>query len=121
MDVDSIDLGVDFLAVINRALSRCSVLIVVIGQRWLEAVDQDGGARLHNPNDYVRLEIETALKRNIRVVPILVDDAKIPRGDELPRTMESLTRRNGISISHRSFDSDVERLLQRLAQLRNTS
>ena len=75
-DVDSIQLGDDFVEVITRAVGSCDVLLALIGDRWLTITDQDGRRRLDDPDDFVRLEIEAALTRNVRVVPILVDGAQ---------------------------------------------
>ena len=114
IDVDSIELGVDFSSVIADYLGKCRAMVVVIGRRWLDVADTDGRPRLVNPDDYVRIEIERALARNIRVVPVLVDGAVMPRRDDLPTSMESLTRRNGIEMSHagfsgcRAFDQGTE-------------
>ena len=72
-DVDSIELGDDFVEVITRAVGACDVLLALIGQEWLTITDARGRRRLSNPHDFVRLEIEAALTRNVRVIPILVD------------------------------------------------
>ena len=85
MDVDTIALGVDFAEVIAQAVSTCQVLLAVIGPRWLTATDQDGRRRLDDPDDIVRLEIQAALDRDIRVIPILVEGAQMPRPQQLPR------------------------------------
>src|SRR5262245_21842697 len=84
MDVDNLDAGVDFVETIEQSVGSCDVLIAVIGKRWLISTDEKRKRRLNNPNDFVRLEIATALKRNIRVIPVLVDDASIPRAGDLP-------------------------------------
>ena len=111
MDVSTIEPGSDFIESINDALSRCSVLIAVIGEHWLGMTDERGIGRLHNPGDYVRLEIETALRRGIRVIPVLVENAAVPTSDELPESMTRLARRHGIAMSHANFASDVKRLI----------
>jgi hypothetical protein len=69
------------------------VLIAVIGQRWLNSSDEEGGRRIDHPEDSVRLEIATALKRNIRVIPVLVDGALMPRSSDLPDDLKLLVRR----------------------------
>ena len=71
MDVDSIEPGVDFVEVLQNTVSSCDVLIAVIGQHWLTAADTEG-RRLDHPEDFVRVEISTALSRNVRVIPALV-------------------------------------------------
>src|SRR6266508_306274 len=75
-DVDSIQLGDDFVEVITSAVGSCDVLLALIGDEWLTITDEDGQRRLDDPNDFVRLEIEAALTRNVRVIPILVDGAR---------------------------------------------
>jgi hypothetical protein len=110
IDVDAIEPGLAFDDVIQQALERCAVLLVMIGRRWLH--DDDGKAsRLSDPNDLVRLEIAAALSRNIRVVPVLLDGARMPGEDELPEPLRALSRRNALEISNTRFGSDVERLV----------
>ena len=117
MDVDSIELGLDFAEAISSYLAGCQALIAVIGKDWLGATDAQGRSRLDNANDYVRLEIETALTRNIRVIPVVVEGAQIPRAEELPSSMESLSRRNGIEMSHANFGSDTAKLIATLDRI----
>src|SRR5215213_4899040 len=81
-DVDSIRLGDDFVEVITRAVGSCDVLLALIGDEWLTITDEHGRRRLDDPGDFVRLEIEAALARNVRVIPVLVDGARMPRPDE---------------------------------------
>src|SRR6516225_1427144 len=78
IDVDNLDPGVDFVETIEQSVGACDVLIAVIGKRWLTSSEGEGSRRLDNPDDFVRLEIASALKRNIRVIPVLVDGASIP-------------------------------------------
>lgn len=111
MDGDTIALGVDFAEVINEAVSTCEVLLAVIGPRWLTATGEDGRRRLDDPDDIVRLEIAAALERDIRVIPILVEGAVMPRRQELPEDLVRLARRNALSVRHESFRADADRLL----------
>jgi len=83
MDVDNIAPGVDFVKAIEKSVGSCDVLISVVGKHWLTATDEDGNRRLDNANDFIRLEIATALKRGIRVIPVLVDGASMPRSVDL--------------------------------------
>jgi TIR domain len=83
-DIDSIQLGDDFVEVITRAVASCDVLLALIGNEWLTITDERGRRRLDDPDDFVRLEIEAALTREVRVIPILVDGARMPRVDQLP-------------------------------------
>jgi TIR domain len=104
-DVDSIEPGEDFVERIKAAVGSCDVLLALIGPQWLTITDESGQRRLDNPDDYVRLEIETALKRKIRLIPILVDDARMPHSNQLPETLASLTRRNAVEINPATFDT----------------
>ncbi len=104
-DVDNIEPGEDFVERITAAVGSCDVLLALIGPQWLTITDENGQRRLDNPEDYVRLEIETALTRKIRVIPILVDDARMPRANELPATLAPLVRRNAVEINPITFDT----------------
>ena len=116
-DVDSIAPGVDFVDTLNDRLSRCDALVAVIGRSWLSLADASNHRRLDDPNDYVRLEIEAALQRGIRVIPVLVDGATLPKSGDLPPTLAKLTRRQAIEISLARFESDVERLVDAVSAL----
>jgi WD40 repeat protein len=104
-DVDNIDPGDDFVERITAAVGSCDVLLALIGPQWLTITNKKGQRRLDDPEDYVRLEIETALTRNIRVIPILVDEAPMPTADELPPTMAPLVRRQAVEINPHTFDT----------------
>lgn len=111
-DVDSIALGDDFVEVITRAVGSCDVLLALIGEDWLTLSDQNGRRRLDDPDDFVRLEIEAALTRNVRVIPILIDGAPMPRADELPPILVPLMRRQALDLSPSRFEYDTNRLLK---------
>ena len=104
-DVDNIEPGEDFVERITASVGSCDVLLALIGLQWLTITDEEGRRRLDNPGDYVRLEIETALTRKIRVIPILVDDARMPSAKELPATLAALVRRNAVEINPLTFDT----------------
>jgi len=110
MDVDAIEPGVDFVQSLDQHVSGCSASIAVIGPDWLKAKNAAGGRRLDDPNDYVRLEIESALKRDIRVIPVLVDGGSVPAPAELPPSIEPLARRNAMEIAHHRFAADCDDL-----------
>ena len=93
----------DFIRTIEEAVAACDVLLAVIGERWLTATDEEGRRRLDNPEDFVRIEIATALKRGIRVIPVLVDGASMPRSGDLPNDLQSLVRRQALEVSTYSF------------------
>src|SRR5262249_26534021 len=114
MDVDAVPLGVNFVKVLSEEVAKCDVLLAVIGPNWLNARDEDGNRRLDNPHDFVRIEIGAALQRNIPVIPILLDGAKMPKANQLPKELEELSLRNGLDIRHASFHNDVDRLIHGL-------
>jgi hypothetical protein len=113
MDVDAIPLGANFPTVLHEEVAKCSVLLAVIGPNWL-LVDEHGNRRLDDPNDWMRVEIAAALQRNIPVIPILLDGAKIPRADQLPEDLKELASRQGMHILHASFHDDMNRLVREL-------
>lgn len=114
MDVDTIPPGYDFVEVIEHAVDGSKVFLVIIGPQWLTAADNVGNRRLFNPEDFVRLEVATALERDVRVIPVLIDNAIMPKSSDLPDNLKSLSRRNAIEISYTRFNSDVERLIRAL-------
>jgi hypothetical protein len=116
-DVDSIDPGDDFTERITNAVGSCDVLLALIGEEWLTMADEDGGRRLDNPKDFVRLEIEAALSRDTRVVPVLVEGAAMPQPEELPPSLAPLARRQALELSPQRFDFDTNRLLDVLEKM----
>jgi hypothetical protein len=86
-------------------------MLVLIGPQWLTATDSRGRLRLQDQDDLVRLEIEAALERQIRVIPVLIDEAELPARDEVPETLAKLLRRNAARLRHESFRADVQRLV----------
>lgn len=112
MDVDSIAPGEDFVNVIENAVGKCEILIAVIGRDWLTITDQTGKRRLDNPEDFNRVEIAAALNRNVRVIPVLVQDATMPSREQLPEALGSLSRRNAIELSDARWKYDVDRLIK---------
>ena len=111
-DVDSIELGDNFVEVITRAVGSCDVLLALVGNQWLTTTDARGRRRIDDPNDFVRLEIETALTRNIRVIPILVEGATMPPAEDLPPSLASLMHRQALELSPARFEYDTSRLLR---------
>ena len=111
-DVDSIELGDDFVEVITRAVGSCDVLLALIGDQWLTVTDLNGRRRIDDPDDFVRLEIQAALTRNVRIIPILVDGARMPRAEDLPAGLAGLARRQALELSPNRFEYDTNRLLK---------
>lgn len=111
MDLDSIEVGVDFAEAIEAALCSCVVLVALIGRVWLTTTDEDGRRRLDDPDDYVLFEIRTAMKRCVRIIPVLVDGAKAPRQGQLPTALCKLARLNALEMSYGRFEYDESRLM----------
>lgn len=110
MDVD-IAPGVDFVERITEVVSRCLVLIVVMGPRWAMLEDEDGARRIADPDDFVRLEVETALRRDdVTPIPVLVSGARMPKRELLPEPLQPLARRNALDLSDARWAYDVGRL-----------
>jgi len=115
MDVDAIRPGENFAAVLDESVGQCDVLIALIGKRWTSATDREGRRRLERPEDYVRLELQTALASDrTRVIPALVQGAEMPSSDELPQLMRELAMRQAIELSDVRWRSDVDRLIRSL-------
>jgi hypothetical protein len=114
MDVDAIKPGRDFRKAIEESIHSCSVVLAMIGQQWLEAADEMGRRRLDDEKDYLRLEISSALRRDIPVVPVLVRGARMPRADQLPADLQELAYRNGVELTHARWKSDLQILAQSL-------
>lgn len=117
-DIDSIPLGVNFREYLTEAVQRCDVLLALIGRDWLEVGEDDKTPRLHEPRDFVRIEIEAALARKIPVIPVLVRNARLPKAELLPESLRELPYFNGTSVRREpDFDADVERLRKTLADI----
>jgi hypothetical protein len=112
-DANSIRRGEDFTSAIDRVARNCRVALIVVGPHWAEP-DDDGGRRLDDPNDWVRLEVETLLGRQVPVIPVLVGGAHIPDFSALPISIAPLSRRAGVAISDEAFAVDVAMLVERL-------
>jgi hypothetical protein len=116
-DIDSIEPGLDFAEAIESAIGSSGVMLAVIGKNWLTATDAAGRKRLQDPHDYVRMEIAAALQRNMRVIPVLVQEASMPDTDELPEDLAPLTRRNAYELHDSSWGDDVGRLISALERV----
>ena len=114
MDVNAIQPGRDFRKAIDECIHKCSVLLAVLGRDWLESKDASGQRRLDDESDFVRLEIASALQRDIPVVPVLVRGARMPRADQLPADLRELAYRNAVELTHARWKSDVRVLIQAL-------
>src|ERR1041384_1092231 len=111
MDIDTIEPGEDFVTVIENAVGSCEILIAIIGRHWLSSTGE-GPGWFDNPNDFVRVEIATALRRNIRVIPVLVQRASMPSPQDLPDDLVALSRRNAVELSDVHWPNDVKELIR---------
>ena len=116
MDVDHIPVGVDFVAHLNNQVAACDVVLVVIGPNWLKMKDETGHRRLDQPDDFVAIEIAAALARDIRVIPVLVDGARMPKASDLPDSLKALARRQAVEVRHAHFGKDAETLVARMRE-----
>ena len=111
MDIDSISFGEDFREHIDAAVGQCDVVLAVIGPKW--AGEVDAHRRLDDLRDFVRIELESALHRNLRVIPILIDHAMMPGETDLPPSLARLAFRNAIDVDQgRDFHPHVDRLIR---------
>lgn len=118
LDVDRQAGGEDYRQVIGRALDDAQVVLVVIGARWLTVSSQQGGRRLDDPEDMVRIEIETALARGLKVIPLLVQAAAMPTEAQLPPALHELAYRTALQVRpDPDFKPDMQRLIAALRAL----
>jgi Caspase domain/TIR domain len=114
MDVDAMKPGLDFVKQLDEQVSKCNVLLAVIGPSWLNAADEKGRRKLELPRDYVRIELASALKREIPVIPLLVNGAVMPSEDDLPDDLKSLANRHALELRHTRFAADSETIVKAL-------
>lgn len=114
MDVSAIAPGIDFVEAIRKRVADCDVVVAIVGRQWLSAKDADGSLRINNPNDYVRLEIASALRDGIRVIPALVGGAPPLKAEELPDDLVGLSTLNAWQASEQDFAASVQRLIDTL-------
>jgi hypothetical protein len=111
MDIDSIPYGLDFRKHIREALSRCDLMVAIIGPRWA-ALNEQGQSRLADDTDWIRIEIEAALAKDVPVIPVLVNGAAMPKTRELPETMQDLAFRQAAPLDmRRDFHTHMDRLI----------
>lgn len=117
-DVDSIPVGKDFRKVLREAVRRAEVVVVIIGPRWLKAIDAAGKRRLEDPNDFVRIEIESALEMGIPLIPVMVSNARMVSATDLPTTIQPLVFQNGLPVRpDPDFHRDIARLIGALENI----
>jgi hypothetical protein len=112
MDIETIRPGVDFVEAISQAVESCNMLLAIIAPDWLQAETRSGERRLDDPQDFVRIELVSALSRGIRVIPVLVGGATMPTADDLPGVLQALARRQAHELSDTRWDYDCQRLIE---------
>ena len=117
-DVDSIRFGEKFFDVIEGAITKCDVVLVVIGRKWATCQDASGSRRLDHPSDYVRREVAAALRLGKRLIPVLVENATLVKDASLPEDLHPLLRINAAPVRpDPDFNIDIERLLIQLSEI----
>jgi len=114
MDVEGIGPGTRFAEAIEKAVGACDVFLAVIGRGWVDCRDREGRRRLDDPQDFIRLETGSALARNVRVIPVLVEGASLPRKEELPDELRGLTERQAVELRDTHWNSDIQALIAKL-------
>lgn len=114
MDVDSIPPGADFVEYLNAYVDRSMAIVVLIGPHWLDLRDENGVRRIEDPDDFVNIEINRALERDVLVLPVLIDDAEMPSETDLPEGLKGLARRQAVRLDHETYGQDMRRLVDAL-------
>jgi formylglycine-generating enzyme required for sulfatase activity len=120
MDVDHMPAGADFVGYLSRQVIDSDVFLVVIGPLWLNARDDEGIRRIDKPDDFVAIEIAAALSRDIRVIPVLVDGAQMPKVGQLPEDLQALAHRNAVDVRNAQFGRDAEVLIGKVRDVLRT-
>lgn len=117
IDVDDLEISIeDFICIIKEYISKSKVFLCLIDRDWLACKNKNGKRRLDDPEDYVRLEITTALESHICVAPILLQNVEMPSGDELPSELFPLSKKNAFKVRHKEFNTDMARLIKAIHQ-----
>lgn len=117
-DIHDIGLGTDFRKEIGKTLMNCKVVLVLIGDRYVSLTDAEGNIRIMNPDDYVNIEVSTALafKDQKLVIPILINGARMPGRDQIPKNLEAITWQNSKKLSNDYWQTDIERLVKSIRE-----
>ncbi|PPK73936.1 TIR domain-containing protein [Methylobacter tundripaludum] len=120
LDIESIKPGDDFIEAIEIAVGSCALLLALIGPRWLSVVDKAGNRRLDDPKDFVRLEISIAISRKIRIIPILLGGATMPRPEDLPPELIFMARLQALELTDTRWEYDFEQLAKAIEKIIGT-
>jgi len=116
IDIDDIKPGVDYVSTIEACIAGCDVMLTLIGRRWLDSQDASRRRRLDDPADFVRVEIERALARHIRVIPVLIGTASMPGQDDLPADISPLATLEAIPLSDSRWQYDMSQLVNAIGE-----
>ncbi|MEM9089604.1 MAG: toll/interleukin-1 receptor domain-containing protein [Cyanobacteria bacterium P01_F01_bin.53] len=120
-DVDAIPIGTDFRHSIESSIQKSDVLLVIIGNRWTSTISSNHTDSTVSSEDFVRIEIELAIKYGIPIIPVLVDFATMPKVTELPQSIAELSYRTAILVRpDPDFSNDMEKLMRQLDAMANT-
>jgi len=115
-DISSISAGENFRAVIEKSINQSGIMLAIIGKDWIGNLNSSRDPRIYDVNDVVRFEIASALSSGLRVIPVLVNDARMPQASSLPPEIQPLALRNAAEIRHSRFDDDLRNLISGLAK-----
>ena len=116
MDIEKLEPGVDFRQALTKSLESCDVLFAIIGTEWV-GTEKNGNSRIKQTEDWVRIELETALKRDIRVIPVLMRGAPLPPMQDLPESLYPLLNRQAYEISNKRWSYDTQQLINFLHKI----
>jgi hypothetical protein len=111
-DIDNIPAGIDFRQHINETLLKTGVLLAIVGPKWLGS-SRGGVERINEESDPVRVEVETALRRRLPIIPVLIGNTRMPGSDQLPPSLKDFAFRNAVKIdTGRDFDHHMDQLFK---------
>ncbi|MGE0205074.1 MAG: RDD family protein [Hyphomicrobiaceae bacterium] len=114
MDIANIDPGADFVESIRSKVSDCDAMLCLIGKNWLATADDGEKRRIDDPNDFVHIEVASALRKGLMVIPLLVDGAQMPSENDLPSGLKALASRNAVVLGHTRFGPEVDDIIKTL-------
>jgi adenylate cyclase len=118
LDIDNIPPGIDFRAHITDALAQCDILLAMVGPNWAGRSGRARRARIDDENDFVRIEVETALQRCIPVIPVLLASSKMPSADQVPEGLKEFVYRQAVWVDPgRDFEHHVNRLMREIDRI----
>jgi len=114
MDVDDIPPGVDFRAHLQNEIDKADIVLIIIGSKWASILR----SRRNNPQDFVRIELETALEKQKVTIPVLVEGGTMPTEHDVPERVKTLfPYLNAVKVGDNpDFHHDMNRLIEKLKQ-----